>query len=125
MISPDEKISLFLRINPNIDPDTHKYLTTGIQHNKFGVLLQRLPHVFSTLKKCKHIKITGIHFHIGSQILDFENFKSLSKKVNFVMDKFRENGVKIEHVNLGGGLGCDYKNPENLPDFEAYFGIFY
>jgi len=95
MIPPDEKINLFLRINPNIDPDTHKYLTTGVEHNKFGILIQRLPQVFKTLKTCSHIKIIGIHFHIGSQILDLENFKSLAKKVNFILGKFKKNKIEI------------------------------
>ncbi|WP_163718343.1 diaminopimelate decarboxylase [Mangrovibacterium lignilyticum] len=116
-----------IRINPNVDPKTHKFITTGLTENKFGFNHQDLTKLAALLKSLKNIQLTGIHFHIGSQITDIEVFKELSLKVNAFSDWFEEQGLKLEHINMGGGLGIDYQNPETntFADFEAYFAAFH
>lgn len=112
-----------IRINPNVDAKTHKYITTGLNDNKFGINHWDFDEVGRILKALPNIKLTGIHFHIGSQITDIAVFEELSLKVNKIQEWFAENGFELEHINLGGGLGIDYVEPaENpVPEFEAFF----
>lgn len=115
-----------LRINPNVDANTHKYITTGKSENKFGFQESQLENVISLSKALANVKITGIHFHIGSQITDLNPFIALCQKCNNILAFFEESKIDLDHVNMGGGLGIDYDNPEKYPicDFKAYFGIF-
>lgn len=115
-----------LRINPNVDAHTHHYITTGLDENKFGVPNSELEQAASVLRKCEHIELLGLHFHVGSQITDMNVFKSLCVKVNEWKDWFEERGATITVLNVGGGLGVDYHNPDGNPyaDFEAYFDVF-
>ncbi|MDA3930435.1 MAG: diaminopimelate decarboxylase [Prolixibacteraceae bacterium] len=112
-----------IRINPNVDAKTHKYITTGLSDNKFGINHWDFDKVGRALKSLPNIKLTGIHFHVGSQITDISVFEKLSLKVNKIQDWFSNNGFELEHINLGGGLGIDYKNPQEnmIPDFSRYF----
>jgi diaminopimelate decarboxylase len=115
-----------IRINPNVDAKTHHFITTGLEENKFGVDTWQLPNVVDALHVCTNLEFMGIHFHIGSQITDMEVFKNLCLKVNVLDEWFEERGFKIKILNVGGGLGVDYYQPDtnNIPDFEAYFKIF-
>src|SRR5690606_23470729 len=115
-----------LRINPNIDAHTHHYITTGLDENKFGVPNSELEKAASVLRGCANLNLVGLHFHVGSQILDLNVFKSLCVKVNEWKTWFEERGTYIQVINVGGGLGVDYKAPDEnpIPDFEAYFEIF-
>ncbi len=115
-----------LRINPNVNANTHHYITTGLDENKFGINLWELEHLLTVLGKCENIELTGIHFHIGSQINDLSAFKSLCLRVNTIQEWFINHNLIIPHINVGGGLGVDYYKPdENLiPDFETFFAIF-
>lgn len=115
-----------IRINPNVDAHTHHYITTGLDENKFGINSWDLPLVAETLKKCTHLHFIGIHFHVGSQILDMNVFKSLCVKVNEMQLWFEDRGMPVKVLNVGGGLGVDYQHPDKnpIPDFEAYFKIF-
>jgi len=115
-----------LRINPNVDAKTHKYITTGLDENKFGINQSDLQQVIDKLPSLKNIKLTGLHFHIGSQITDMNVFKGLCLRVNQISNWFVEHGINIEYLNLGGGLGINYQQPdtENIADFETYFSIF-
>ncbi|MDR1881856.1 MAG: diaminopimelate decarboxylase [Prevotella sp.] len=115
-----------LRINPNVDAHTHEYITTGLNENKFGFAMAHLDEVMEKLKSLKSVKLIGIHFHIGSQIEDVQVFGPLCKRVNELQTYFEEKEVKLEHINLGGGLGIDYENPDAcpVPDFAAYFALF-
>ena len=115
-----------LRINPNVDAHTHEYITTGLNENKFGFNLSQLDNVIERLASLKNIKLIGIHFHIGSQIEDVHTFEPLCTKVNELQDWFELKGIKLEHINLGGGLGIDYQDPNQNPvsNFEGYFKIF-
>ncbi len=116
-----------LRINPNIDAKTHHYITTGLEENKFGINITDLPECIEVIKKSTAITLTGIHFHIGSQILDLNVYKSLCIKVNELNNWFFERGFKLKVLNVGGGLGVNYSNPDQEPiaDFENYFNIFH
>lgn len=115
-----------LRINPNVNANTHKYITTGLEENKFGINAWELEAVLELLKTLPNIELIGLHFHIGSQITDLNVFKNLCTRVNEFQEWFIAHNITLPHINVGGGLGVDYYHPdENLiPDFEAYFGLF-
>jgi len=115
-----------IRVNPNVNAYTHQYITTGLDENKFGINMWELPAVADALKTCKNIKFLGIHFHIGSQITNMNVFKSLCTKVNEVQNWFEERGMPVKVINVGGGLGVNYHQPDDeaIVDFEAYFKIF-
>lgn len=115
-----------LRINPNVDANTHHYITTGLDENKFGVPNSELEKAAAVLRACDHLELLGLHFHVGSQITDLNVFKSLCVKVNEWKNWFEERGTVIRVLNVGGGLGVDYQKPDAMPfaDFEAYFDIF-
>lgn len=114
------------RINPNVNANTHKYITTGLEENKFGINMWELEDVVKRTQQLKNIKITGIHFHIGSQITDLSAFKSLCLKANEIQGWFISHKIQLEHINVGGGLGVDYHEPDknSIPDFAAYFSLF-
>lgn len=115
-----------LRINPNVNANTHKYITTGLEENKFGINIWELDTVVALLKGLNNIKLTGIHFHIGSQITDLSSFKNLCIRVNELQTWFENHQLTIENINVGGGLGVDYHNPDEkaIPDFTSYFQLF-
>lgn len=122
-----KKARIFLRLNPDVEAHTHKKITTGKMENKFGINASDTD-IFLTLKKdLKNVEFEGLHFHIGSQIRNFEVFKDLSLKVNEIQDLFESKGEKIKHLNLGGGLGIDYEDPQQqpIPDFAGYFETFH
>lgn len=120
------KANISLRINPNVDAHTHHYITTGLDENKFGVPNSELEKAAAVLRNCPNLNLEGLHFHVGSQITDMNVFKSLCIKVNEWKNWFEERGTYIRVLNVGGGLGVDYKSPDDnpIPDFEAYFDVF-
>jgi diaminopimelate decarboxylase len=115
-----------IRINPNVDAHTHHYITTGLEENKFGINQWELKTCVEELQRCKNLKFIGIHFHIGSQITNMEIFRSLCVRVNELSTWFEDRGLRPEILNVGGGFGVDYHQPDRNPvnDFESYFGIF-
>lgn len=119
--------SIALRINPNVNAHTHHYITTGLEENKFGINHWEIADVIKLLSVYKNIKLIGLHFHIGSQITDLNVFRSLCIKVNEYVTLFEEQKQHIRIINVGGGLGIDYVNPDEhaVPDFEAYFKLFH
>ncbi|MDG1477395.1 MAG: diaminopimelate decarboxylase [Vicingaceae bacterium] len=118
--------NIALRINPNVNANTHHYITTGLEENKFGINIWELEEVINALESFENLNLVGLHFHIGSQITDLTVFKSLCVRVNEIQEWFYDRNIIVEHVNVGGGLGVDYENPdENLiADFKAYFKVF-
>ena len=112
-----------LRINPYIEAHTHKYITTGIEESKFGINTWEIEEVLKKIAKLKNIKLTGIHFHIGSQISRMSVFKSLCARINELQEWFSAHGIDLTSINVGGGLGIDYENPEKNPLFEEYFSL--
>ncbi|PRY06805.1 diaminopimelate decarboxylase [Pontibacter ummariensis] len=122
----DKVARVALRINPNVNANTHKYITTGLEENKFGINAWELESVLALLEELKHVELIGIHFHIGSQITDLTVFKNLCTRVNEFQEWFLAHNIRLQHINVGGGLGVDYYNPDEQahPDFEAYFALF-
>lgn len=121
-----KKARVALRLNPNVDAKTHHYITTGLDENKFGIAHWELGNAMEALRQCKNIELIGIHFHIGSQITDLHVFKSLCVKVNELNNWFEERGFRLQVLNVGGGLGVDYHQPDSksIPDFGSYFNVF-
>ncbi|MBN2236534.1 MAG: diaminopimelate decarboxylase [Bacteroidales bacterium] len=119
--------SLALRINPNVDANTHKYITTGLEENKFGINLWDIDSILDAMEGMQNVKLTGIHFHIGSQITDLDTFKNLSNRINQIQEKLYARQLIVDHINVGGGLGINYHQPDEdpIPDFESYFKIFH
>ncbi|MGY6562682.1 MAG: diaminopimelate decarboxylase [Luteibaculaceae bacterium] len=115
-----------IRINPNVNANTHKYITTGLEENKFGINLWELDALFEILKELKSVKFVGLHFHIGSQIRDLDPFKNLCLRANEIQSTFVERGFKGVSINVGGGLGVDYSNPDALqnPSYQEFFDVF-
>lgn len=115
-----------LRVNPNVDAHTHKYITTGLSENKFGISMEMLDEVVDKVLALKNINLIGLHFHIGSQLLEFEPFEMLCSRINDLQDKFEERGVTFKTINVGGGLGVDYVNPDEnpIPDFATFFATY-
>lgn len=119
-------VDVAFRVNPNVDAHTHKYITTGLSENKFGINLEQLPEVLLLAKDMQHINVVGLHFHIGSQITILEPFKVLCDKINALQEEVAQMGFSLKIINVGGGLGVDYDNPDEnpMPDFKAYFNVF-
>ncbi|MDE6796203.1 MAG: diaminopimelate decarboxylase [Muribaculaceae bacterium] len=126
--SMDIKAPIALRVNPEIDAHTHHYITTGLAENKFGIAREVLP---SLIKKClesDHLQFKGLHFHIGSQITDLTPYKILCERILELQKELEEKfpGLEIPNLNVGGGLGIDYDEPDEnpIPDFKTYFDLF-
>ncbi|MBR3303410.1 MAG: diaminopimelate decarboxylase [Bacteroidales bacterium] len=117
--------NISLRVNPDIDAHTHKYISTGRKEDKFGISPWEFEAVFEKLKSLSNVKLIGLHFHIGSQITDMSVFPLLCKMVEQLQSWFIERGIEIENLNLGGGLGIDYDTPlqNPIPNFKEYFEL--
>lgn len=115
-----------MRINPNVDAETHKYITTGTRENKFGITVHELYEAVDRIPEMKNVEFSGLHFHIGSQIVKNEKFADLSLKANELQSFLFEKGFDLKDINVGGGLGIDYENPDSksIPDFRGYFDAF-
>ncbi|WP_139923336.1 diaminopimelate decarboxylase [Hymenobacter sp. DG01] len=120
------KARVALRINPNVDAHTHAYITTGLDANKFGINLADLAGVVDGLDNLPNVELIGLHAHIGSQITELSAFANLSRKLNELQTWLEDRGHRLPHLNVGGGLGIDYHQPDQnpIPDFAAYFGMF-
>jgi diaminopimelate decarboxylase len=114
-----------IRINPNVDAHTHANITTGLDENKFGINSWDMPACADILNVSANLEFVGIHFHIGSQITNLDVYKNLCVRVNEFAAWFEDRGLSVKVLNVGGGLGIDYHNPNaQIPNFEAYFKIF-
>ena len=114
------------RINPDVGAHTHANITTGLAENKFGISMQDMDRVIDVALEMKNVKFIGLHFHIGSQILDMGDFIALCNRVNELQDKLEARRILVEHINVGGGLGIDYGHPnrQSVPDFKSYFATY-
>ena len=119
----DKVASVALRVNPEVDAHTHAKITTGMKENKFGINLSLLGGVLDRLATMTHVRLIGIHCHIGSQITDMSAFRDLSIRMNEIQEMLDQRGVCVQNINLGGGLGIDYYHPNHLPipAFDNYF----
>jgi diaminopimelate decarboxylase len=112
-----------LRVNPLVAVSTHHYITTGTAENKFGIPPRDFDALLQLLPQLLNIRVVGLHTHIGSQICDMDNFKNTCLKFNEIRRWFEAHGLQFTHLNVGGGLGVDYQQPDAHPiaDFESYF----
>ena len=120
------RANVSLRINPNIDAHTHRYVTTGLYENKFGISRHEFEATINILKGSKALDFKGLHFHIGSQITDVEPVYSLEcVRAAEIVEWFEAHGMEVGSIDLGGGLGVDYDEPDEnpVPDFEKWFSI--
>ncbi len=115
-----------IRVNPNIDAHTHEYITTGLAENKFGVPLEALDQVIDMAIASANVELVGLHFHIGSQLTELKPYAMLCDKVNELQDRYEAKGISFSSINVGGGLGIDYDDPDAnpIPDFKSYFDLF-
>ena len=115
-----------IRVNPNIDAHTHKYITTGLNENKFGINVPQLDDVVDAALAMQNVELIGLHFHIGSQIRETEPFIMLCEKANELLQHLEARGVKLSIINVGGGLGINYDDPDGdaIAGFDQYFSIF-
>jgi diaminopimelate decarboxylase len=114
------------RINPDVGAHTHANITTGLAENKFGIAMSDMLPLIREAQSLKNIHFVGLHFHIGSQILDMTDFERLCDRINELQDKLEQEGIAIENINVGGGLGIRYDDPNGhpIPDFKAYFDTY-
>ena len=114
------------RLNPNVGAHTHANITTGLAENKFGIAMRDMIPVIEHASQLPNVQVVGLHFHIGSQILDMGDFQALCNRVNELQDELERHRIRVEHINVGGGLGVDYEHPNRvpIPDFKAYFDTY-
>ncbi len=114
------------RINPDVGAHTHANITTGLAENKFGIAMRDMEPAIEEAAKLSNIQFIGLHFHIGSQILDMGDFEALCNRINDLQDDLERKHIKIENINVGGGLGIDYNHPNRqpVPNFKDYFDTY-
>lgn len=114
------------RINPNVGAHTHANITTGLAENKFGIAMRDMEDVINYAASLKNVVFTGLHFHIGSQILEMDDFKALCNRINDLQEQLEMHHIVVDSINVGGGLGIDYNHPNRMPipDFKAYFDTY-
>ena len=122
----DKTASVCFRINPDVGAHTHANITTGLAENKFGISMGEMEYVITLAKSMPNINFIGLHFHIGSQILDMNDFVALAERINELQDRLDKEGHKLKVINVGGGLGIDYDNPtiNPIPNFKDYFSTY-
>ena len=114
------------RLNPNVGAHTHANITTGLAENKCGIAMRDMIPVIQLASQLPHVEVVGLHFHIGSQILDMADFQALCNRINDLQDELERHQLTMKHINVGGGLGIDYQHPNRVPmaDFKAYFDTY-
>lgn len=114
------------RINPNVGAHTHDNIATGRAENKFGIAWEDAQDVILQAKTMSHVECVGLHFHIGSQILEMDDFATLALRINELQEMLETYGIRLPHINVGGGLGIDYEQPDvnPVPNFHDYFATF-
>lgn len=114
------------RVNPNVDAHTHAKITTGLNENKFGIAMDDLLPAIRRTAEMKGVRYVGMHFHIGSQILELDVFDHLSERINELQARLEADGIHTSSINVGGGLGIDYADPDAhpIPAFADYFRRF-
>lgn len=115
------------RINPDVGAHTHANITTGLAENKFGIAMQDMERVILMARDMSHIEFVGLHFHIGSQILEMDDFQALAYRINELQDRLEKQNIgPIKSINVGGGLGIDYQNPDAhpIPAFRKFFNTY-
>lgn len=114
------------RINPNVGAHTHANITTGLAENKFGIAMEDMEKAINEASILSNVECIGLHFHIGSQILDMSDFEALANRVNKLQDRLEQQGIVLKNINVGGGLGIAYNDPDGkpVPNFKAFFDTY-
>lgn len=122
-VAANKTANVAFRINPNIGAHTHANITTGLAENKFGIAMQDMENVIERATTMNNINVVGLHFHIGSQILDMGDFKALCNRINELQVQLGKHHIYVQSINVGGGLGVNYDSPDRqpIPDFKEYF----
>ncbi|MEW6416116.1 MAG: diaminopimelate decarboxylase [Pseudomonadota bacterium] len=107
------------RVNPDVDPKTHPYISTGLKENKFGVAIAEAPRLYRLAAGLPHLRIAGIDCHIGSQLTDLSPLADAADRVLALVDALAAEGITLDHIDLGGGVGIRYRD-ETPPDLAAY-----
>lgn len=120
------KARLAFRVNPNVDAHTHEKITTGLHENKFGLAMEDIIPAIRLCNELEAVEYVGLHFHIGSQILDLSVYEALCNRINDIQLQLEAEGIHTQSINVGGGLGIDYDNPVKnpIPNFSEYFKVF-
>ena len=108
------KAPVSLRVNPDVDAKTHPYISTGLKDNKFGIAIEDALDVYQSIANSRHLSVKGVDCHIGSQLTEVTPFVDALDRVLALVDRLAENNIKLQHLDLGGGLGIRYQN-ENPP----------
>ncbi|MBQ6750561.1 MAG: diaminopimelate decarboxylase [Bacteroidaceae bacterium] len=118
--------TICFRINPDVGAHTHAHITTGLAENKFGIAMEDMEKVIHLAQGMKNVQFKGLHFHIGSQILEMDDFIALAHRINQLQDRLEAQGIQLEIINVGGGLGIDYEDPQAnpIPNFKDYFAVY-
>ena len=116
----DVYTNVSVRVNPDVDPTTHPYISTGLKENKFGIDIELAPEIYQQITECSHLRAIGVNCHIGSQLLELEPFKICFERIFRLVDRLHEIGVHIRHVNTGGGLGIRYTEDDRAPTPAEY-----
>jgi diaminopimelate decarboxylase len=111
-----------LRVNPNVDPQTHPYIATGLRENKFGISGERILNTYKEAEQLANIEIIGVDCHIGSQLTDLGPFQEALETCLEIVEELTADGVSVRHVDMGGGLGVRYRD-ESPPNIEEYAAI--
>ncbi len=123
----DKVAQVSFRINPDVGAHTHSNITTGLAENKFGIAMDDMEKVIKLADTLNNVNFVGLHFHIGSQILEMDDFVALSQRINELQDRLEAEGISgVKNINVGGGLGIDYQNPDihPIPNFKDYFDTY-
>lgn len=122
-----KKARVAFRINPDVGAHTHANITTGLAENKFGIRMEDMDYVIDLAGSMQNVEFIGLHFHIGSQILDMGDFVALCNRINELQDHLEARLLRIPYINVGGGLGIDYAHPNRqpIPDFKSYFATWH
>lgn len=126
-IECDRTAEVCLRINPEVGAHTHDHIATGRAEDKFGIAMQDMEQVIRLAGEMQGVRFAGLHFHIGSQLLVMDDFVALAHRINELQDQLEAKGIGlVECINVGGGLGIDYHDPDGhpVPQFSAYFSTY-
>jgi diaminopimelate decarboxylase len=107
-----KKAPIAIRVNPDIDPKTHPYISTGLKKNKFGIDISMAPRAYRLASELQNLQIVGIDCHIGSQLVEVEPIVEALRKLKRLVKVLREGGMEIRYLDLGGGLGITYEDEE-------------
>ena len=109
-----KKAPISLRVNPDVDPRTHPYISTGLKESKFGIAYGDAHALYRRAAGMRHLEVRGIDIHIGSQITELEPYREAASKILDLVDALRADGIPLAHVDLGGGLGVRYRDEHPL-----------